>query len=88
MKNYFKIQGINHGRYVGIDKTDGTARDFYILNNSSYRPAETAEEKAACRIAGLAYYSDCRKKLDEFGLREVSENELEQAANYCGECWA
>lgn len=74
-KKYFKIEGIDHDRYVGIAKNDGKAYDFYILNIGGYRPAETSEEVADCEKVGKEYYNVCRQ-LGAFSLSSLSEEDM------------
>ena len=56
---YYVVGGINHTRYVGINKDTGQAYDFYFMNIGGYRPPVTEEEAQACYAAGKAYYNHC-----------------------------
>lgn len=55
----YKINGINHSRYVGIDKISGTAGHFYLPNIGGYRSPENEEEEQACKDVAYGYYLKC-----------------------------
>ena len=71
---YYVVGGINHTRYVGINKDTGQAYDFYLANIDGYREPQTADEMADCQRAGQEYWNECDKwgtTTGEFGLIQV-----------------
>lgn len=72
-QNYILVIGLNHERFVGIDKETGEVRNFNFKNRECYRAPLNKAEEEKCYQEAKRYYDSCIKrcKIDVFSARPI-----------------
>lgn len=74
-QNYILVIGLNHERFIGMDKETGEVRNFDIRNREYYRAPLNKAEEEKCYQEAKRYYDSCIKrcKIDEFSAKPIAE---------------